>query len=98
MSTMAACSAGRTNLVSGHRKGVNVTLFGRVAVRQVKLRWVEQFGCHVTENTGLRGCRATRFHDGGICDDTRDPAVSQACRAILADQDVSLRGRTRINV
>ena len=98
MSAVVTCSVGRTNLVIGHRKGVNVTLFGRVAVRQVKLRWVEQFWCHVTDNTGIRRFRATRFHDGGICDDSCDPEVSQACDAVLVDQDVSLRGRTRINV
>ena len=80
----------QTDLVSGDGKGVNVTLFGRIAVQEVKLRWVEQFRCHVTDNTGLRRCRATRFHDGGICDDSCDPEVSQACDAVLVDQDVSL--------
>jgi len=42
-------------------------------------------------------CVATRFHDSGISDDTRNPEVPKACSIILTDQDVPLN-RTDISV
>lgn len=47
---MTICRVKRTNLVGSNGKGVNVTLFCGVAVLEVKLPWVKQFGGLVTDN------------------------------------------------
>ena len=80
----------RTYLVSSQRNRVNVTLFSRVAVLEMKLRWIEQLGSHVADNPRL-GCRcASRLHNTGIGYDSGDPEVPQTRRTILVDQDISL--------
>ena len=81
---------GETYLVGGHREGVNVTLFRGIAVREVKLRWIQQFRSHVTNNPRLGRCCATRLHDGGIGDDTHDSEVPKARIALFGNKDVPL--------
>ena len=90
ISVMTMRDIGRTHLVGGHREGVNVTLLRGVAIRKVKLQWIQQFRSHITDNSRLGCCRGTWFHNSGICDDTCDPEVPNACITPLSDQNVPL--------
>ena len=93
---MAMYAMGRTHLVGGHREGVNVTLLRGVAIRKAELRRVEQLWSHVADNSWFGRCRCAWLHDCGISYDAGDPEVTQACRTIISDQDVSL-DRTNIS-
>ena len=86
-----------TNFVNGHSQRVNIALLRGVTVREAELWWVEQLWSHVTDNAWLGRCRTTWFHDSGICYDTSDPKVPQACGTVVSDQNVSL-DRTNIGV
>ena len=90
MSAGVVYSVGRTCLVGGYHKGVNVALFRRIEVREVKLCWKQQFRSHVTYNARLGCCRATRLRDGGISDDTRDSEIPKAYVTLLGDQNIPL--------
>jgi len=81
---------GETHLVGGHRERVNVTLFRGVAVWKAELRRIEQLWSHVTDDSWFRRCGTARLHDCGVGYDPGDPEVTQACRTIIRDQDVSL--------
>ena len=96
MSEVDMRDLGQAYLIGGHREGVNVTLLRGVAVREVELQWIKQFRGHVTNSPWLRCCRGTWLRNGGVCDDTYDSKVPEACDAPLGDQDVPL-GMTRIN-
>jgi len=87
---------GRAYLVGGHRERVNVALFRGVAVREAELWRVKQFWSHVADNSWFRRCGTTRLHDCGVGYDACDPEVTQTCRTITSDQDVSL-DRTNIS-
>ena len=84
------------HLVGGHCERVNIALFRGVAVREAKLRRVEQFRSHVPE-TGVWFVtfRTIWHHAYGIGYYTGDPEVPQACGAIVGDQNVFL-DRTNI--
>jgi len=90
MSGMTNCGVGRRYLVGGHREGVNVTLFRWVAIREVKLRRIQQFGGHVTDDSGFGCCRTTWLYDCGVGYYTRYPEVPQAYGTLVSYQDVSL--------
>jgi len=83
---------GRIHLVSGHCQRVNVALFRGAAILEleVKLLWAQKLWGHVADNSWFATRRGTRFHERRICDDTRNPEVSQTCGTIVRDQDVSL--------
>ena len=75
MLVMTAYDLRRTYFEGGHRERVNIALFGGVAIRETKLRWVEQFRSHIADNAWFRRCRITWLHDGGIGFDSGDPEV-----------------------
>ena len=88
----------RTCLVTCHGEGVNVALLRGITVRKSKLRWVQQFRSHVTDNSQFGRCCAARFHDGGIGDDSRNCVIPKACITTLSYQDVPLGRATRIGI
>lgn len=95
-SAIVMCDVPQTYLVGGHCERVNVTFLRGHGMREAKLRWVQHFRGHVTDNSQLGCCRATWIHNGGVGYEPCDLEVPQARRVFLSDQNVSLY-RTRIS-
>ena len=77
-------------LVGGHRERMDVTVLRRVAVREAKLWWIQQFWSHVTGESRLGCCHVVSLHDIRIGDNRRNSKVSDARVTLLSDKDISL--------
>ena len=83
---------GRKYLIGGHRKRVDIALLRRVAVREAKLRWMQQFWSHVTGGSRIGSRHVSSLHDSGISNNRCDSKVPDTCVTLLSDQDISLDG------
>jgi hypothetical protein len=86
-------SAERTNFVGCHREGVNVRLLLDVALSQTETKVINSLRGLITNYVLSAGCRSIFSGNVRIGDDPRDSKISNACEAVISDQNVPLAAK-----